>query len=62
MGREQAKINGVIVHCEGMNIDYWKKEIEERETAPDQFGKSNTVEFEDITEEDGSSYTSYWVF
>ena len=62
MGRENATINGVIVPGESLNIEHWKENIKTGHEAPDKFGKSKTVEFEDTTEEDGSSCTNYWVF
>jgi len=62
MGREKATINGVIVSGESLNLEHWKEKIKTEHESPDQFGKSKTVEFEDVIEEDGSSYTNYWVF
>ena len=61
MERDKAKIKGVIVPDDGMNVEAWKEDIKNRYEISNQYGKSQTVEFEDVTEEDGSRYTSYWV-
>ena len=61
MERDKATIKGVIVHEDGMNVEALKEEIRNRYELANKYGKSQTVDFEDVTEEDGSGYTSYWV-
>ena len=61
MERDKATIKGVIVHEDGMNVEAWKEEIRNRYELANKYGKSQTVDFEDVIEEDGSGYTSYWV-
>ena len=63
MERENAKIKGIInVGNSGINVQAYKDDIIKEYEIPDQYGKTKTVEFEDIEEEDGSRYTNYWVF
>ena len=61
MERDKATIKGVIVPDDGMNVEAWKEEIRNRYELANKYGKSQTVDFEDVAEEDGSGYTSYWV-
>ena len=65
MSRDKAAIKGVIVPDAGMNIESWKESIRKRyeasDDADDKYTKTRTVEFEDVTEEDGSQYVLYWV-
>ena len=48
--KKDSGINGVLVLGEGVNAENWMKRIKEEHEAPDQYGKTKTVEF-DITDE-----------
>ncbi len=63
MSRDNAKIKGVFVPYKDMtddHIQHWKDSTTKEYGAPDQYGKSKTVEFEEVVEEDGSRYISFW--
>ena len=63
MSRDNAKIKGVLVPYKNMTDDHiqnWKDSTIKEYAAPDQYGKSKTVEFEEVVEEDGSHYISFW--
>ena len=61
MSRDKAIVKGVIVPGPSLNIEAWKENLRQEHEAPDQYGKSKMVEFEDVTEDDGSFYVNYWV-
>ena len=64
MARDTKGTHGVYVLAKDTtqeNIDYWKNEMKTRHGAPDQYGKSKAIEFEEVAEEDGSRYISFWV-
>ena len=63
MSRDNAKIKGVFVPYKDMtddHIQHWKDSTTKEYGAPDQYGKSKTVEFEEVVEEHGSRYISFW--
>ena len=59
--RRDATIKGVIVPCNGMNVQAYKDDIIKEYETPDQYGKTKTVEFEE-TKTDTEHYVNYWVF
>ena len=64
MDRDTKGTHGVYVLTKDMtqeNIDYWKSDMNARHEAPDQYGKSKTVEYEATTEDDGTRYINFWV-
>lgn len=57
-------VSGVYVLAENTtkaNIEHWKTEMKTRYEAPDQYGNSKTIEYEESTDEDGSRYINFWV-
>ena len=61
MSRDKAIVKGAIVPGSSLNVEVWKENLRQEHEAPDQYGKSKTVEFEEVTEADGSFYVNYWV-
>jgi len=64
MDRDTKGTHGVYVLTKDMtqeNIDHWKNGLIKEHEAPDQYGNSKTVEFEETAEEDGSRYINFWV-
>ena len=48
--KKKSEITGGLVLGGGINADNWMKEVKDKHEAPNQYGKSKTVEF-DITDE-----------
>ena len=64
MARDSKELHGVFVLTKNMtkeNVEYWKNEMRTQHEAPDQYGNSKTVEFEETTEDDGTRYINFWV-
>ena len=64
MARDTKGTHGVFVLTKDMtqeNIDYWKDQMKALHEAPDQYGNSKTIEYEETTEEDGTRYINFWV-
>ena len=43
------------------NIEHWKNGLKAQYESPDKYGKNKAIEFEEVTEEDGSRYINFWV-
>jgi len=54
--RNKAVVVGTIVPNANMNIDAWIEHTKQQYEAPDQFGKSKSVEF-DVQE----TFIDFWV-
>mgnify|MGYP006098657949 CR=1 FL=1 len=62
--KRKSTINGVIVlpnDEKGMNIEHWIEKTRNEYEAPDQHGKTKTVEFA-TTKTDTEHYVNYWVY
>ena len=57
-------INGVFVLAKNTtkaNIEQWKGEMKSLYETPDQYGNSNTIKYEESTDDDGSRYINFSV-
>jgi hypothetical protein len=61
MSRDKAIVKGVIVPGSTLNAEAWKETLRQEYESPDQHGKSKVIEFENVTDDDGSFYINYWV-
>ncbi len=43
------------------NIKHWKNEMKVLYETPDQYGKTNEVEYTEGTDSEGARYINYWV-